>query len=123
MKRFGWLALLMAGNLYGCVTPVAVQPKYKLAVSKETAAPNDFCSLKFDLTNSRASLANPWIEAVVFDAENKIIVDKFVTFVASAPGTIYQEETIIYARCNRIRQVAITGNGQIVEPDTFVWKE
>jgi len=94
MKRFGWLALLMAGNLYGCVTPVAVQPKYKLAVSKETAAPNDFCSLKFDLTNSRASLANPWIEAVVLDAENKIIVDKFVTFVASAPGTIYQEETI-----------------------------
>ena len=123
MKRFGWLALLMAGNLYGCVTPVAVQPKYKLAVSKETAAPNDFCSLKFDLTNSRASLANPWIEAVVFDAENKIIVDKFVTFVASAPGTIYQEETIIYTSCNRIRQVAITGNGQIVEPDTFVWKE
>jgi hypothetical protein len=123
MKRFGWLALLMAGNLYGCVTPVAVQPKYKLAVSKENAAPNDFCSLKFDLTNSRASLANPWIEAVVFDAENKIIVDKFVTFVASAPGTIYQEEAIIYASCNRIRQVAITGNGQIVEPDTFVWKE
>jgi hypothetical protein len=123
MKRFGWLALLMAGNLYGCVTPVAVQPKYKLAVSKETAAPNDFCSLKFDLTNSRASLANPWIEAVVLDAENKIIVDKFVTFVASAPGTIYQEETIIYTSCNRIRQVAITGNGQIVEPDTFVWKE
>jgi hypothetical protein len=123
MKRFGWLALLMAGNLYGCVTPVAVQPKYKLAVSKETAAPNDFCSLKFDLTNSRASLANPWIEAVVFDAENKIIVDKFVTFVASAPGTIYQEEAIIYASCNRIRQVAITGNGQIVEPDTFAWKE
>jgi len=123
MKRFGWLALLMVGNLYGCVTPVAVQPKYKLAVSKETAAPNDFCSLKFDLTNSRASLANPWIEAVVLDAENKIIVDKFVTFVASAPGTIYQEEAIIYASCNRIRQVAITGNGQIVEPDTFVWKE
>ena len=123
MKRFGWLALLMAGNLYGCVTPVAVQPKYKLAVSKETAAPNDFCSLKFDLTNSRASLANPWIEAVVLDAENKIIVDKFVTFVASAPGTIYQEEAIIYASCNSIRQVAITGNGQIVEPDTFVWKE
>jgi len=123
MKRFGWLALLIGGNLYGCVTPVAVQPKYKLAVSKETAAPNDFCSLKFDLTNSRASLANPWIEAVVLDAENKIIVDKFVTFVASAPGTIYQEETIIYASCNRIRQVAITGNGQIVEPDTFVWKE
>ena len=123
MKRFGWLALLMAGNLYGCVTPVAVQPKYKLAVSKETAAPNDFCSLKFDLTNSRASLANPWIEAVVLDAENKIIVDKFVTFVASAPGTIYQEEAIIYASCNRIRQVAITGNGQIVEPDTVVWKE
>jgi len=123
MKRFGWLALLIGGNLYGCVTPVAVQPKYKLAVSKETAAPNDFCSLKFDLTNSRASLANPWIEAVVFDAENKIIVDKFVTFVASAPGTIYQEEAIIYASCNRIRQVAITGNGQIVEPDTFVWKE
>ena len=123
MKRFGWLALLMAGNLYGCVTPVAVQPKYKLAVSKETAAPNHFCFLKFDLTNSRASLANPWIEAVVLDAENKIIVDKFVTFVASAPGTIYQEEAIIYASCNRIRQVAITGNGQIVEPDTFVWKE
>ena len=123
MKRFGWLALLMAGNLYGCVTPVAVQPKYKLAVSKETAAPNDFCSLKFDLTNSRASLANPWIEAVVLDAENKIIVDKFVTFVASAPGTTYQEEAIISASCNRIRQVAITGNGQIVEPDTFVWKE
>jgi hypothetical protein len=123
MKRFGWLALLIGGNLYGCVTPVAVQPKYKLAVSKETAAPNDFCSLKFDLTNSRASLANPWIEAVVLDAENKIIVDKFVTFVASAPGTIYQEEAIIYASCNRIRQVAITGNGQIVEPDTFVWKE
>jgi len=123
MKRFGWLALLIGGNLYGCVTPVAVQPKYKLAVSKETAAPNDFCSLKFDLTNSRASLANPWIEAVVLDAENKIIVDKFVTFVASAPGTIYQEETIIYTSCNRIRQVAITGNGQIVEPDTFVWKE
>ena len=123
MKRFGWLALLIAGNLYSCVTPVAVPPKYKLAVSKETAAPNDFCSLKFDLTNSRASLANPWIEAVVLDAENKIIVDKFVTFVASAPATIYQEEAIIYASCNRIRQVAITGNGQIVEPDTFVWKE
>ena len=123
MKRFGWLALLMAGNLYGCVTPVAVQPKYKLAVSKETAAPNDFCSLRFALTNTRASLANPWVEAVVLDAENKTIVDEFVTFVASAPGTIYQQETLIYASCSRIRQVAITGNGQIVEPDTFVWKE
>lgn len=125
MKRFGWLALFMAANLYGCVTPVAAQPKYKLAVSKEKKPLplNDFCSLKFALTNTRGSLANPWIEAVVFDAENKIIVDRFVTFVASAPAAMYQQETIIYASCNRIVQVAITGNGPIVEADSFVWKE
>jgi hypothetical protein len=125
MKRFGWLALFMAANLYGCVTPVAVQPKYKLAVSKERKPlpPNDFCSLNFALTNTHGSLANPWIEAVVLDAENKTIVDRFVTFVASAPAAIYQQETIIYANCNRIMQVAITGNGQIVEPDSFAWQE
>jgi hypothetical protein len=124
MKRLGWLALLMAANLYGCVTPVAVQPKYKLAISKERKPlpPNDFCSLKFALTNTRGSLANPWIEAVVLDAENKTIVDRFVTFVAS-PAAIYQQETIIYASCNRIMRVAIIGNNQIVEPDSFAWKE
>ena len=125
MKRFGWVALFMAANLYGCVTPVAVQPKYSLAVSKERKPlpPNDFYSLKFALTNTRGSLANPWIEAVILDAENKTIVDRFVTFVASAPGAIYQQETIIYVSCNRITQVAITGNRQIVEPDSFAWKE
>jgi hypothetical protein len=125
MKRFGWLALLMAANFYGCVTPSAVQPKYKIAISKERKPlpPNDFCSLNFALTDTHGSLANPWIEALVLDAEHKTIVDRFITFVASAPGAIYQQEAIIYARCNRIGQVAITGNGQIVEPDTFAWKE
>jgi hypothetical protein len=125
MKRFGWIALFMITvNLYGCVT-TAVPPKYKLVVSKESKAlpPNDFCSLNFALTNTRGSLADPWIEALVLDADNNTIVDRFVSFVASAPGAIYQQETIIYVPCNRIRQVAIAANGEIVEPTTFAWKE
>ena len=125
MKRFGWIALFMITvNLYGCVT-AAVPPKYKLVVSKESKPlpPNDFCSLNFALTNTRGSLADPWIEALVLDADNNTIVDRFVSFVASAPGATYQQETIIYATCNRIRQVAIAANGEIVEPTTFAWKE
>jgi hypothetical protein len=125
MKRFGWVGLFLAANLYGCVTPVAVQPKYKMAISKERKrlSPNDFCSVKFALTNTRGSLTNLWIEALVLDAENKTIVDKFVNFAASAPGEIYKQETIIYSDCNRIRQVAITANSQVVEPDIFAWNE
>jgi hypothetical protein len=60
---------------------------------------------------------------VLLQTENNTIVDMFVSFVASAPGAIYQQETIIYATCNRIRQVAIAANGEIVELTTFAWKE
>jgi hypothetical protein len=125
MKRFGWVALFMAGNLYGCVTPIAVPPKYKIVVSKEkkTLPPDEWCSLKFTFTNTRSFLANPWIEAIVLDAENNTIDGRFVSFAATVPGGINQQETIIYASCNRIRQIAITGNGEIVEPNMFAWKE
>jgi hypothetical protein len=125
MKRFEWITFfVITVNLYGCVT-AAVPPKYKLVVSKESKPlpPNDFCSLNFALTNTRGALADPWIEALVLDAENNTIVDRFVSFVASAPGAIYQQEIIIYATCNRVRQVAIVANGEIVEPTTFAWKE
>ena len=125
MKRFAWIAFfVITVDLYSCVT-AAVPPKYKLVVSKESKSlpPNDFCSLNFTLTNTRGSLTDPWIEALVLDAENNTIVDRFVSFVASAPGATYQQETIIYATCNRIRQVAIVANGEIVEPNTFAWKE
>jgi hypothetical protein len=122
MKRFGWVALFMVVNLCGCAG--AVPPKYKIALSKQIKSlpPNEWCSLTFTLTNTRGILANPWIEARVLDAENNTVDEKFVTF--SIPwGTTDQRETIIYASCDRVRQVAITGNGQIVEPNIFAWKE
>jgi D-alanyl-D-alanine carboxypeptidase len=122
MKRFRWVALFMVVNLCGCA--VAVPPKYKIAVSKQIKSlpPNEWCSLTFTLTNTRSVLANPWIEARVLDAENNTVDERFVTF-AIPQGTTDQRETIIYASCNRVRQVAITGNGQIVEPNIFAWKE
>ena len=124
MRRFGWVTLLIVINLYGCA--VSVSPKYKLAVSKQAKPlpPNEWCSLTFALTNTRGS-ANPWIEARVLDAENNTVDERFVTFATprgtTLGGTRDQLETIIYASCNRIRQVAITGNSQIVEPNIFAW--
>jgi hypothetical protein len=122
MKRFGWVALFMVVNLCGCA--VAVPPKYKIAVSKQIKSlpPNEWCSLMFTLANTRSVLANPWIEARVLDAENNTVDERFVTF-GTPQGTTDQRETIIYASCNRIRQIAITGNGEIVEPNMFAWKE
>jgi hypothetical protein len=123
MKRFGWVALFMVVNLCGCA--VAVPPKYKIAVSKQIKSlpPNEWCSLMFTLANTRSVLANPWIEARVLDAENNTVDERFVTFGIPQQRTTDQRETIIYASCNRVRQVAITGNGQIVEPNIFAWKE
>ena len=127
MKRFGWVALFMVFILYGCAA--SVSSKYKLAVSKQPKplAPNEWCSLTFTLTNTRCLSANPWIEARVLDAENNTVDERFVSFVTpsglNTSGTTHQLETIIYTSCNRIRQVAITGNGQIVAPDIFAWKE
>jgi hypothetical protein len=123
MKRFGWVALFMVVNLCGCA--VAVPPKYKIAVSKQIKSlpPNEWCSLTFTVTNTRSVLANPWIEARVLDAENNTVDERFVTFGIPQQRTTDQRETIIYASCNRVRQVAITGNGQIVEPNIFAWKE
>jgi hypothetical protein len=128
MKRFGWIALFMAINLYGCA--VAEAPKYKMAVwkQKKMLPPNEWCSLTFTFTNTRNSHDSFWMEAIVLDAENKTIVDTFLTFpslvnFATPVGKTQQQEVIIYTTCNRIRQVAITGNGQIVEPDNFAWDE
>lgn len=123
MKRFGWVALFMVVNLCGCA--VAVPPKYKIAVSKQIKSlpPNEWCSLTFTLTNTRSVPANPWIEARVLDAENNTVDERFVTFGIPQQGTTDQRETIIYASCNRVRQVTITGNGQNVEPNIFAWKE
>jgi hypothetical protein len=123
MKRFGLVALFMVVNLCGCA--VAVPPKYKIAVSKQIKSlpPNEWCSLTFTVTNTRSVLANPWIEARVLDAENNTVDERFVTFGIPQQATTDQRETIIYASCNRVRQVAITGNGQIVEPNIFAWKE
>jgi hypothetical protein len=125
MKRFGLVALLMVVNLYGCVTPVAAPPKYKIVVSKEkkTLRPHEWCSLKFALTNTRSFPAYPWIEAQVLDAENNTVDWRFVTFAGTIPKETNQHDIIIYTTCNRIRQVVITGNGQIVEPNMFAWKE
>ena len=122
MKRFGWVGLFMVVNFCSCA--VAVPPKYKLAVSKQIKPlpPNEWCSLTFTFTNTRSVLANPWIEARVLDAENNTVDERFVTF-AIPQGTTDQRETIIYATCNRVTQVAITGNDQIVEPNIFAWKE
>jgi hypothetical protein len=123
MKRFGWVAVFMAVNLYGCVTAVA--PKYELMVSKERKQLplNEFCSLRFTFINTRNSAANPWIEALILDAENNTVDGRFVTFATAVAGEANQQETIIYASCNRIRQVAIIANDQIVEPNTFAWNE
>ena len=123
MKVFGWAALFMAVNLYGCTT--AVLPKYKLVVSKERKQlpAYEFCSLKFTFTNTRSSLANPWIQALVLDAENNTFDGRFVAFATTVPKETNQQETIIYESCNRIRQIAITANGEIVEPNMFAWKE
>jgi len=122
MKQFGWVAIFMAVCLHGCA--VAVPPKYKIAVSKKnkTLAPNEWCSLTFTFTNTRSSQQSVWMEAFVLDAQNKTVDARFLTF-ATPPGKTDQQETLIYTTCDRIRQVAITGNGQIVEPNTFDWKE
>jgi hypothetical protein len=123
MKRFGWVVLFMVVNLCGCA--VAVPPKYKLAVSKQIKPlpPNEWCSLTFTFTNTRSVLANPWIEARVLDTENNTVDERFVTLGIPQGTKTEQVEMIIYASCNRIRQVAITGNDQIVEPNIFAWKE
>lgn len=124
MKQIGWIALLMAVNLSGCAVGAGVAPKYKIAVSKQTKQlpPNEWCSVGFTLANNRSFDANPWIEARVLDAENKAIDERFFTF-AVPRGRADREEQIIYATCDRIRQIAITGNRDIVEPDIFDWKE
>ena len=121
MKRSGWVALFIVINLYGCA--VAVPPKYKIAISKQTKPlpPNEWCSITFTLTNTRSFQTNVWIEARVLDAENSTVDERFVTF-ATPEGRTDQREILIYTTCNRIRQVAITGNSQIVEPDSFVWE-
>jgi hypothetical protein len=124
MKQFGWVAIFMAVCLQGCA--VAVPPKYKITVSKQnkTLAPDEWCSLTFTFTNTntRSSQRNMWMEAFVLDAENKTIDARFVTF-STPPGGTDQKETLIYTSCDRVRQVAITGNGEIIEPNTFDWKE
>src|SRR5262245_23137727 len=122
MKRFGWIAFFMAVSLHGCA--VAVPPKYKIAVSKQkkVLASNEWCSLMFTFTNTRSSQGNVWMEALVLDAENKTVDSRFVNFGTPA-GNTDQRETIIYKTCDRIRQVAIIGNGQLVEPNTFAWQE
>ena len=128
MKRSGWVALFIVINLYGCA--VAVPPKYKIAVwkQKKTLPPNEWCSLTFSLTNTLNFLGSFWMEATVLDAENRTVDVRFVTFpslvnFATPVGKTYQQEVIIYTTCNRIRQVAITGNGQFVEPASFAWEE
>jgi len=122
MKQFGWVALFMVVNLYGCA--VAVPPRYKIAVSKQSKQlpPNEWCSLTFTFTNTRSFLRSVWMEALVLDAENNTIDARFVTF-ATPEGRTDRQEAIIYRSCDRIRQVAITGNGEIVEPNMFAWKE
>ena len=128
MKRSGWIALFMAVSSSGCA--VAVPPKYKMAVwkQKKMLPPNEWCSLTFTFTNTRNSHGSFWMEAIVLDAEKNTIADTFLTFpslvnFATPVGKTQQQEAIIYTTCNRIRQVAITGNGQIVEPDSFTWEE
>lgn len=123
MKRFGWVAVFMAVNLYGCAT--AVPPKYELVVSKQRKPLplNDFCSLRFTFINTRNFPANPWIEALVLDAENNTVDGRFVTFATAVAGEANQQEAIIYANCNRIREVAIIANGQSFEPHRFAWNE
>jgi len=124
MKKIGWIALLMAVNLCGCAVGAGEAPKYKIAVSKETKQlpSNEWCSVRFTLANNRNFDANPWIEARVLDAENKAVDERFFTF-AVPRGKTDRAEQIIYATCDRIRQIAITGNREIVEPDIFAWKE
>jgi len=124
MKQIGRIALLMAVNLCGCAVGAGVAPKYKIAVSKQTKQlpPNEWCSVGFALANNRSVDANPWIEARVLDAENKAIDERFFTF-AVPRGRADRAEQIIYATGDRIRQIAITGNRDIVEPDIFDWKE
>ena len=128
MKRFAWIVLFLVVNLYSCV--VAQPPKYKLAVSKQTKTlpPNEWCSLTFTFTNTRNSPGGFWIEALVLNAENKIIVDSFPTFpsvvnFATPVEKTVQQEVVVYTTCNRIRQVTITGNGELVEPVSFAWEE
>jgi|SRR6516165_6217876 hypothetical protein len=122
MKRSGWVALFIAVNLYGCA--VGVQPKYKITISKQRKPlpPNEWCSLTFTFTNTRSFQTNVWIEARVLDAENSTVDERFVAFATPERRTD-QRETLIYTTCNRIRQVVITGNSQIVEPDSFVWEK
>jgi len=128
MKRIACIVLFMAVNLYACA--VAQPPKYKLAVSKQTKTlpPYEWCSLTFTFTNTRNSRDSLWMEAIVLDAENNTITDTFLTFpslvnFATPVRKAQQQEVIIFRTCNRIRQVAITGNGQMVEPDSFAWDE
>ena len=128
MKRFGWLVFFMVVSLHGCA--VAVPPNYRIAVwkQKKTLPPNEWCSLTFTFTNSRNFPSSFWMEATVLDAENKTVDDRFVIFpslvnFATPVGNTDRREVIIYTTCDRIRQVAITGNGEIVEPNTFAWKE
>lgn len=124
MKQIVWIALLIAMNLCGCAAGEGVALKYKIAISKETKQlpPNEWCSIRFTLTNNRSFNANPWFEARVLDAENTVVDERFFTF-AVPRGQTDKEEQIIYATCDRIRQIAITGNREIVEPDIFAWKE
>ncbi len=125
MKPFGWIALLIA--MSGCA--VAAPPKYTIAVLKQrkTLPPNEWCSLTFTFTNTRNSQRGFWMEAAVLDAEHKTVDDRFFTFPSlvnfATPVGPNRREVLIYATCDRIRQVSITGNGGIVEPDTFAWKD
>ena len=128
MKRFVWIGLFIAISIYGCA--VAVPPKYKMAVwkQKKVLPPNEWCSLTFAFTNTRNSPGGFWIEALVLNAEKKIIVDSFPTFpsvvnFATPVEKTVQQEVIVYTTCNRIRQVTITGNGELVEPVSFAWEE
>lgn len=125
MKRLGWLALFIAVS--GCA--VAAPPSYKIAVLKQgkTLPPKDWCSLTFTFTNTRNFQGSFWMEATVLDADNQTVDERFVNFPSlvnfATPVGANRREVLIYTTCDHIRQVTITGNGAIVEPNTFAWNE
>ena len=125
MKRFRWIALLIAVS--GCA--VAAPPNFKIAVLNrgKPLPPKEWCSITFTFNNTRSFQGSFWMEATVLDAENKTVDERFVTFPSlvnsATPVGPNRREVLIYTPCDRIRQVTITGNGGIVEPNTFAWTE
>ena len=41
---------------------------------------------------------------------------------ATPVGKTVQQEVIVYTTCSRITQVAIAGNGELLEPVSFAWE-